>query len=148
VRENTLNAFENQAYPFRELLKKVGDEGDFSRNPLFDAMLIVQKRDTSLETFRVGELRFMPCERASHVEAKVDINLDVKEKDGKVFFTLEYCTALFERETMERFVSFFKNAASTAVDNKSIKLADIKISHDLMAASSDIYEKAGLEFEF
>ncbi len=148
VKENTLNAFENQAYPFRELLKKVADEGDFSRNPLFDAMLIVQKRDTSLETFQVGELRFMPYERASHVEAKVDINLDVKEKDGKVFFTLEYCTALFERETMERFASFFKKAASTAVDNKGIKLADIKLSHDLMTASSDIYEQAGLEFEF
>lgn len=148
VKQNTLNAFENQVYPFRELLKKLGDESDFSRNPLFDAMLIMQKRDTDLEKFQVGDINVAPYERPAPIEAKVDINLDVKDKEGKLFFTLEYCSKLFKRETMERFIVFFREIASTVAYNKGIKLDDIKISHDLLTAASGVYKGMESEFEF
>lgn len=148
VKKNTLNAFENQAYPFRELLKKVSDESDFSRNPLFDAMLILQKRDTSLEKFQVGEINVTPYELASHIEAKVDINLDVKDREDRLFFTLEYCSKLFKRETMERFIGFYREIAATVTKNKRIKLDDIKIAHDLLTAASGVYKCMESEFEF
>lgn len=148
VKQNTLNAFENQAYPFRELLKKVGDDINFSRNPLFDAMLILQKRDTDLENFQVGEINVTPYEWAAHIEAKVDINLDVKDREGRLFFTLEYCSKLFKRETMERFIVFFREIASIVSSNKGIKLNNIKISHDLLTAASGVYKCMESEFEF
>jgi hypothetical protein len=148
VRQDTLNAFENQAYPFREVLKKVGDESNFSRNPLFDAMLIMQTRDTDLEKFQVGEINVAPYERSAPIEAKVDINLDVKDKEGKLFFTLEYCSKLFKKETMERFIVFFREIASTVAYNKGIKLDDIEISHDLLTAASGVYKDMESEFEF
>lgn len=148
VKKNTLNAFENQAYPFRELLKKVSSENDFSRNPLFDAMLIMQKRDTGLEKFQVGDLNVAPYERTAPIEAKVDINLDVKDKENQLFFTLEYSSSLFKKETMERFISFFKEIATIVVHNKEIKLKDIAISHELSTATTHVYEGGKSEFEF
>ncbi|MDQ1353043.1 MAG: hypothetical protein QG657_3349 [Acidobacteriota bacterium] len=148
VKKDTLNAFENQAYPFRELLMKVADESDFSRNPLFDAMLILQKRDTGLEKFQVGEINVTPYEQAAPIEAKVDINLDVKDREDTLFFTLEYCSMLFKRETMERFIVFFREIAAAVANNKEIKLIDIKISHDLLTAVSGVYKRADSEFEF
>ncbi|MCP4146548.1 MAG: hypothetical protein GY757_02255, partial [bacterium] len=38
VKENTLQAFENQDYPFEDLVEKVKVNRDIARNPIFDVM--------------------------------------------------------------------------------------------------------------
>ncbi|UCH94256.1 MAG: amino acid adenylation domain-containing protein [Candidatus Aminicenantes bacterium] len=153
VKKNALDAFENQAYPFGELLKHVWDESDRSRNPLFDSMLIVQNMNTDAGPGReepgIEGLRVIPYEGASHKVSKVDFTLEAEEKEDKIFFILEYCTKLFKRETMERLISSFKEIVLTVVRNKTIKLGDIRLSHDLLTAvSSSAYKGAESEFDF
>jgi acyl carrier protein len=151
VKQNALKAFENQAYPFGELIKHVWDENDRSRNPLFDAMLNVlniENMDTPREERRTGDLRLMPYEYDTHDVSKVDLTLTAFEREDKIFFTLEYCTKLFNRETMERFVNSFKSIMSTVVENKTVKLADIQISHDLVTAASNVFRAVESEFDF
>ena len=98
VKKNALDAFENQGYPFGELLKHVWDESDRSRNPLFDAMLMVQNLDSPPYDNQsgLGELQLIPYEEGSHSVSKVDLTLVVYEEDDKIFFSLEYSTALFK----------------------------------------------------
>jgi tyrocidine synthetase-3 len=151
VKTHALDAFENQAYPFGELLKHVWDENEHSRNPLFDAMLVVQNLDTETDTQEpgIGTLKLVPYEDDSHRISKVDLSLVVFEREEKIFFILEYCTALFKRETMERLISSFKEIVVTVLRNKTIKLGDIRLSHDLLTAvSSGEYEGAESEFDF
>jgi non-ribosomal peptide synthetase component F len=151
VKKNALDAFENQGYPFGKLLKHLWDESDRSRNPLFDAMLMVQNLDddTDTEESGIGALILVPYEDDSHNVSKVDLTLVAFEREEKIFFILEYCTALFKRDTMERFISSFKKIVSAVVDNKRIKLADIQISHDLLTAVSPrAYQGAESEFDF
>ena len=56
VKERTLTAFENQYYPFEELVDHLLLNRDTGRNPLFDVMFALQKygntrnRDTRIET--------------------------------------------------------------------------------------------------
>ncbi|WP_157835595.1 condensation domain-containing protein, partial [Bacillus velezensis] len=38
IKELALNAYENQEYPFEELVEEVEVRRDLSRNPLFDVM--------------------------------------------------------------------------------------------------------------
>ncbi|MGN4562436.1 condensation domain-containing protein, partial [Bacillus cereus group sp. MYBK5-2] len=45
VKETMLNAYENQEYPFEELVQKVNIKRDMSRNPLFDTMLVLQNTE-------------------------------------------------------------------------------------------------------
>ncbi|HLP58794.1 MAG TPA: condensation domain-containing protein, partial [Candidatus Deferrimicrobium sp.] len=42
VKEKTLKAFENQEYPYEDLVEKVTAIRDVSRNPLFDTMFVLQ----------------------------------------------------------------------------------------------------------
>ena len=42
VKERTLQAFENQDYPFEELVDRLAINRDTSRNPVFDVMLVLQ----------------------------------------------------------------------------------------------------------
>ncbi|WP_422850956.1 condensation domain-containing protein, partial [Bacillus thuringiensis] len=42
VKKSTLNAFENQDYPFELLVEKLKVQRDTSRNPIFDTMFTFQ----------------------------------------------------------------------------------------------------------
>ncbi len=148
VKDNTLNAFDNQTYPFGELLNKVVKDKNHSRNPLFDAMLIVQNIEGDLEEIEIDELRLVPYKDAAPLPAKVDISLEAEERDDKIAFHLKYCTKLFKKETMERFARIFQEIASAVVANKGIQLKDINISYDLVAAESGVYKGSASEFDF
>jgi len=148
VRQNTLNAFENQAYPFRELVKKVADENDFSRSPLFDAMLIVQSQEINLEEINIGDSKLVPYQRKKQLQAQVDMTIESEEKENKIHLHLKYCTKLFKKETIERFITIFKEVAFSVVRNKEIKLKDIKVSLDLVNAYSNLYKDGESEFTF
>ena len=47
LKEELLNIFDNQEYPFEELVEKVGIKRDASRNPLFSTMFTLQNADLS-----------------------------------------------------------------------------------------------------
>jgi len=148
VKETSLKAYENQGYPFRELVQQVWDENDRSRNPLFDTMLIVQNIDRGPEEPKIGELRVLPYEGDFNKVSKLDLTLEARERDDEIFFNLEYCTKLFKKETMERFFTLFKKIALIVVENEEIKLKDIETSHDLVTAASNVYENVKSDFEF
>jgi amino acid adenylation domain-containing protein len=151
VKENALNAYENQVYPFGELIKHVWDEKDRSRNPLFDAMLNVQNLDTtgSGEESGLAVLQIIPYQDDSYKVSKLDLTLTAVEKEDKILFALEYCTKLFKKETMQRLISSFKKISAAVARDKTIKLGEIRISHDLLTAeSSGAYQGTESEFGF
>jgi amino acid adenylation domain-containing protein len=127
VKEKTLQAFENQEYQFEDLVEKAAAERDLSRNPLFDVMFILQNIfDPSGNTAEIEmegmKLKPFPYEDNT---AKFDFSLTAVEVDEQLYCSLEYCTKLFKRETMVRFINYFKNIMSLAVENPGIKISDM-----------------------
>ena len=53
VKEISLKAYENQEYPFEELVEAVDVTRDMSRNPLFDVMLSLQNNEE--ENLSIGK---------------------------------------------------------------------------------------------
>ena len=49
VKEETLEAFENQDYPFEDLVEQVAVNRDTGRNPLFDVMFVLPGCSTELK---------------------------------------------------------------------------------------------------
>jgi amino acid adenylation domain-containing protein len=130
VKNETLETHENQAYPFREIIRLVGADNEVSRNPVFDAMLIVQNFETA--KFQLEGLKFSPYQPAEdelHKTSKVDFTIEASdvEGSGEIHFTLEYCTRLYKRETMERFARHFLNIIDEAAANPAVRLANIEV---------------------
>jgi non-ribosomal peptide synthetase component F len=148
VKKNTLNAFENQGYPFRELTKKLGIDIGAQRNPLFDVMLIVQ--NYGLTKLEIKGLTFSPYAIEKKL-SKLDLCLEAWETPGAVDFELEYSTRLYKRETMERFSRHFISIMETAVENPGILLADIEMlspTERIHLVQPDNTNKLEAEFEF
>nr|WP_159102356.1 non-ribosomal peptide synthetase [Caldalkalibacillus mannanilyticus] len=134
VKEQALSAFENQDYPFEELLHHVELTRDISRNPLFDTMFVLQ--NTEMRTLELGGLKLSSVDLDLDL-SRFDLTLNVMESDEGISLSLEYGTKLFRRETMERFMGHFKQILEVIVENSFVQLGDIhflseKETHQLL----------------
>ncbi|MBA4538661.1 amino acid adenylation domain-containing protein [Bacillus aquiflavi] len=124
VKDNTLNAYENQDYQFDALVEKLALKRDISRSPLFDTMFSVQKLDD--KEFDIEGLKFEPYDIDFHI-AKFDLSLSAIEYIDHLKFDLEYCTKLFKKETIGRLADHFINVLKEIVNNPTQKLNEINI---------------------
>lgn len=105
VKENSLDAFEHQDYPFAVLVEKLDSKKDPSRNPLFDVVFVLQ--NIHIPDIQLDGLNIAPCPLHTGT-AQFDLVMEVNEKPGDWPVKIEYSTALFEAETIllmkERFL--------------------------------------------
>jgi acyl carrier protein/NRPS condensation-like uncharacterized protein len=122
VKSNTLDAFENQEYPFRELIRQKGDAKEMSRNPLFNVMLIMQNID--MPPIEIGGITFLPREYRIDV-SKLDITFEVYEGEYELRLELEFGTALFKQDTIMRMGRHFVNILEEVVEQPGVLLSEI-----------------------
>ncbi|NWN77335.1 non-ribosomal peptide synthetase [Bacillus sp. (in: firmicutes)] len=124
VKENTLLAYENQDYQFEELVEKVNIQRDMSRNPLFDTMLVYH--NTAVKPFEANGLRnkMVGIERGI---SKFDITVNASESANGLILEVEYCTALFKKERIERLAEHLINLLQKAAENPDIELNQIDV---------------------
>ncbi|WP_157261699.1 non-ribosomal peptide synthetase, partial [Paenibacillus sp. A3] len=122
VKETTLGAYEHQNYPFEELVDKVQVARDLSRNPLFDTMFTLQ--NTENKEIRLPGLKLTPYP-SEEIVSKFDLSLDVTEIGGGLEYILEYATALYKRETVERLAKHFEQLLEAIVNEPGAKIATL-----------------------
>ncbi|ARU60828.1 hypothetical protein CBW65_06765 [Tumebacillus avium] len=124
IKQLALEAFEHQAYPFEELVDKLALPRDLSRNPLFDAMLVLQPLD--LAAISTGGITFTPRE-ADLGRAKLDLSLHAVEQERGIGLKLEYAGDLFARATAERMAAHFLLLLQAAVSAPQAELAKLRM---------------------
>jgi NRPS condensation-like uncharacterized protein len=151
VKENALEANENQDYPFEELVKKLDLQGDNVRNPIFDVAIVLQPNtgtNNRSDNGHVGDnthtLKVTPYQVENRV-SRFDMLLGAVEIDEKISINLEYSTSLFKPSSVEKFLKHYREIMQQVVEQKEIKLKDIVISSHLQAAES---KKRHIDFGF
>ncbi len=124
VKKTALEAYENQDYQFEELISNLDIARDLSKNPLFDVMFTLQNID--IGNIEIEGLKFRPYEFENKI-SKFDITLSAIELKDKIIFSLEYCTKLFKRETIERLSKHYVNILKEVTKNVEIKLSEIEL---------------------
>jgi amino acid adenylation domain-containing protein len=124
VKENTLEAFENQDYQMEDLLDKASVERVPGRNPLFDVMLVLNNEEYPDVEIPGLKLEWYPYKKKT---AQMDLKLRMMEVAGNLSCTIEYSSTLFREETIKRFANYFKMAAGAALADPLKRLAEIDI---------------------
>ncbi len=124
VMENAFEAYENQDYPFEELVGKLDLRRDLQRNPLFETFFIMQNIDMTPIRLEGLEIEPYPFDVPT---SKFDISLNALETPQGLLFTIEYCTRLFRQETVERFSRHFVTLLATAAKNPQAAIGKIDI---------------------
>ncbi len=120
-------AYNNQEYPFDEMVKNSPIRIDNNRNPLFDTMLIYHNELNFNTTINIEGLSFLKVEFNKQT-SKLDFKFDVfPSKDGSLNFYLEYNTGLYKRESMERFGEQYGLLLEKCIGNSGLNMSDIDI---------------------
>jgi non-ribosomal peptide synthetase component F/acyl carrier protein len=148
VKQQLLEALENQDYPFEELVDKLKITRDTGRNPLFDVMFTFQPQLEYKSTLPEDTALKIALFKSENPTAKFDMALNAVEDEHALHFNIEYSTKLFKKETIDRFAAYFKDIVTTVANNRNVKLKDIEISLELTDSKSTISHEAQGAFEF
>ena len=124
VRQTSLEAFDNQDYPFEDLVEQLGLRRDAGRNPLFDVMFNFRK--PGLPEKRLPGLRLRPVEYRGGI-SKFDLTLDAGESTDTVALTWEYSTDLFRRRTVERWTAYYRRLLTAVTKAPEQRLSALEI---------------------
>ncbi|MFC2155803.1 amino acid adenylation domain-containing protein [Acidobacteriota bacterium] len=145
VKMQTLGAFDNQDYPFEDLMEKLELNRDMSRNPLFDVMFSLQNEEITGIT--IPGLKLTPYEYVNKT-SKFDLILMGFEEANRLVFSLEYSTKLFKKSTIERFIGYFKDITTVVLEDVDIKLLNANVTSHLVSPKSGSAEEASGDFGF
>jgi amino acid adenylation domain-containing protein len=126
VKQRTVEAFENQDYQFEDLVEKLPLKRFPGGNPLFNVSFSFhnEMESAGISEIDIGGLKLKPYD-SEVTTSHFDLTLRGVEIDEKLFFSFHYRTALFEKETMEWFTTYFKRIVTSIIENPGQRIYDI-----------------------
>lgn len=132
VKRRTLQAFDNQDYKLEDLMDRVIEKKDTSRNSLFDVSFSLQNME--IPVIENSDLRMVSIERYFKA-SRYDLVFVAYDNDAQINVLVEYCTRLFKEETIQMFIENFNEIIVPVLENVDVLLKDIEISSvDVVAA--------------
>ncbi len=122
VKSTVMNGYDNQEYPFEELLEDLNIERTISRNPLFDVMFVYQNNEKINLT--TEEFSLEPCASGTDIE-KFDMTVIISPSEKGYTLSVSYCTDLFREQSIDLLLKHFKNVIDNAIEDTSLKLREI-----------------------
>ncbi len=132
LKQRTISDFENQEYPFEEMVENLDLHRDVSRNPIFDVMFTLsnqaeyQNRDASAAPPQPQTGSETESHPGTGRTAKFDLNLSATEGDKYLYLNFEFCTKLFTPATIKRVITYFKRIVQTVSRDLDQKIGDIE----------------------
>ena len=131
IKEMALNAYDNQEYPFEELVENVQFKRDISRNPLFDIMFVLQNNETKeLDIEDKSEYSVVNGDtriNLGYSTAKFDLKLNIIALNNEYKVVLEYRTDLFKDESIRNMLKHYIKVIDEVVSNPEKKIQEIEV---------------------
>ncbi len=118
VKQTCLQAYEYQDTPFEKVVEAVQPNRNMAISPLFQVMLILQNTDS-----QSGNPLFNPFE-LNITTSKFDMTLEFIESEQGLNCQVEYATALYQRETIQRLGTHFVGLSQAVVNAPDLKLCE------------------------
>lgn len=116
------DAFEYQDYPFEKIVANTKNKAKAGRGQLFD--ILVQYINWNEQVDDEQGMDFEIVEMKSE-QSKYDLVFNFVQMGDQVKLTLEYCTKLFKRETIERMGMRFQVIMQKVLSEKTMKINQI-----------------------
>ncbi|HET6229654.1 MAG TPA: amino acid adenylation domain-containing protein [Longimicrobiaceae bacterium] len=122
-KEGALSAFSHQDLPFERVVEELKVERDLSRNPVFQAVFVLQNAPG--DELDLAGVHIEP-EPFEYVAAKFDLTLTMQETaEGGVAGAMEYATDLFDPSTVERLTEHFVRLLDAATADPDRRLSEL-----------------------
>lgn len=127
IKNNVLDAYKYQSYPFDELINKLNLKRDTSRNLLFDTMFVYQNNGYKDLTLKNINAKYYIHDTNI---SKFDLSLEAIPGNNKLYLTFEFSTSLFTEGFIKDLSNHYKNIISCVLKNINTKISDIDMLSD------------------
>jgi bacitracin synthase 3 len=149
VKADILKVYENQDYQIDALVEKIAPAREPGRKPISDVCFmqdILEEPESQSSEPQIDEPE---SELSTYMnewgETLFDLGIIVRGKKGdKTRIAFEYAAQLYKRETIEKYVTYFKHILDLVLKNRDIKIKDIHLTKGLLIAKSDMTD---IDFE-
>ncbi|NFI52313.1 amino acid adenylation domain-containing protein [Clostridium botulinum] len=124
LKNTMIDAYENQEYQYDQLVEKVEFDREFCNSSIFNVMFIMQNMNHTklhIEGVNVREYEL------KNNKAKFDLTLTAFEENDKIFFTLNFATELYKKETIYRMIEHYKNIMRSIINDKDKNISEIEL---------------------
>ncbi len=126
VGDRLAEALEHQAYPFDRLIDELHVRRDAGRSPLFDVMAVHAERG---QPMALDGLRVTPLALESHT-SHFDLTFLFAETGEGLEIVIEYATALFRRDTVERMAVHYREVLQALMTGSGAPVAGLPMLTD------------------
>ncbi len=126
LRDQVLDCFEYQDFPFEQVVEHLQPERSLSYSPLFQVMFIFEQ---SQQPEQVAGLQLQPGIVDVGL-SKFDLTLTLKKHGNRLTAGIEYSCALFEADTIQRLSRHYQQVLRQLVSNDQISLASLSLMDD------------------
>jgi amino acid adenylation domain-containing protein len=117
VRARALEAQQNQDIPFEQVVERVQPARSLAHTPLFQVMFAWQ--NAAEGRLELPGLHLEAVPGPAHEPAKFDLTLTLSESGDRIVGGLSYASALFERETVERWAGYLRRVLEEMAADES-----------------------------
>ncbi|NIM13014.1 MAG: amino acid adenylation domain-containing protein [Candidatus Aminicenantes bacterium] len=145
IKDNYFNAYENQDYPFDELVWKLGSERDPGRLSLVETVLVVVPREfEEIQRQAIRDLgkmgiKLTPCTFDLEV-SHFDLMVHATECSNGIDAFIEYRTVLFKPSTIEGMAKHFIEVLEQVLEDKGRRLKEITITPFTLTAKANLLQ--------
>ena len=127
VKENLLNAYQNQSYPFDELIEKIQSKRNRSRSALFDVSVTLQNQEQLNTLNDKNSLTNLKIEdyKIETITSKNDIEITFTENHFGLSMGIIYNTDIYDKFFIENIFEHLEKIFNIIIDNPKTKLNSI-----------------------
>lgn len=118
VKTTMIDNLTHEDYPFDKLINDLKIPFSLDKNPLFDIMIsyhnFFTKKDYSILDLKEDEIEYM-----GKTKIKLDMIMNFIENEKDLFFTVDFNTNLYNRDSIEDFIQNFKDLMKEILTSSS-----------------------------
>lgn len=118
-KEKMIRIYDNQEFPFEELIEELNVDRDPSRNPFIDIVFVMQSSDNFIVELTGLKISKLSCQ---HKVAKYDLQCTAFLKGDELELIFEYNSSLFKESSIKRMGNYFIQLASQVKEKLNEKV--------------------------
>ncbi|WP_387467350.1 amino acid adenylation domain-containing protein [Photorhabdus sp. RM323S] len=124
VKNTVINVQDNQDIPFERIVEVINPERSLSYSPIFQVLLAWQ--DFYEEELAFEGIEVVPVNYVAN-KVKFDLELFMHQRGGEIVGGINYATELFDKQTIERHLSYYLIVLRAMVGNVAQRVRNIDI---------------------
>ncbi|MFT5823208.1 MAG: amino acid adenylation domain-containing protein [Crocinitomix sp.] len=125
VKENTLNGFSHQMYPFDRLVEELDLQRVTSRNAIFDVMITLLNNEGTPSSFNSSKEDENKIVDEGFSASKFDLDVSFQTIGDVISMYVIFNTDVYEKQMIEGLMQHFKNLLDALLDKPEMHIASI-----------------------